>query len=162
MLNEIVLINFIDMTLDEKQMVLNWRNNKTIKQWMYNNENISLENHLSFIKSLEKATNKLYFLVKQNNNYIGVIDFTNIDINQKSAEIGLYGNVNLKGIGNTLMSSICEYGFNHLNFNTLIAEVFIDNKRAIHLYEKFNFQKVNEKMVNNKKVICMELKNENR
>lgn len=156
----IKLINFIDLTLEEKKMVLLWRNHKEIKQWMYNTDDISIENHLKFIESLKNAIDKLYFLVKQDNEYIGVIDFTNIT--NKSSDFGLYSNVDLKGAGKILLENICNYAFNTLKLEILKAEVFGDNEKAIYLYKKFNFQEIDKKIVNNKKVICMELKYENR
>ena len=162
MLNNIELINFTEMTLDEKKMVLSWRNHPEIKKWMYNSDDISLENHLVYIESLNNYTDKLYFLVKQDNNYIGVIDFTNINKDTKSSEFGLYTNIDLKGVGKTLLNSICEYGFNHLSMQKLIAEAFAKNEKAINLYKRFNFKETTKKIVNNQEVICMELKNENR
>ncbi len=162
MLSDVIFINFIDMTFDEKEMVLSWRNNKNIKQWMYNSSDISLENHLAFIEKLKSSTDKEYFLLKQNNSYVGVIDFTNIDKKNGSCEFGLYGNIELKGTGKILLNSICEYAFERLNIKKLIAEVFIKNEKAINLYKRFDFQETTKKIVNNKEVIRMELKNENR
>ncbi|OHD98040.1 MAG: UDP-4-amino-4,6-dideoxy-N-acetyl-beta-L-altrosamine N-acetyltransferase [Sulfurimonas sp. RIFCSPHIGHO2_12_FULL_36_9] len=160
MSDNIVLINFIDLTLEEKKMILSWRNHPSIKQWMYNSDDILLENHLNFIETLKSCADKLYFLVKLDDDYIGVIDFTNIDKESKSSEFGLYANIELKGMGKVLLNSICEYGFHALNINKLIAEVFAKNEKAINLYKKFNFKDITRKTVNNKEIICMELKNE--
>lgn len=162
MSNNIDLINFIDLTLEEKKMVLFWRNNSIIKQWMYSSDNISLDNHLLFIEFLKDSEDKLYFLVKQGNKYIGVIDFIRIDKDAGSSEFGLYANVQLKGVGKTLLNSICEYAFNTLKISKLIAEVFAENEKAISLYKKFNFKETRKKIVNNQEVICMELKYEYR
>ena len=156
----IELINFIDLTLEEKKMILSWRNHPEVKQWMYSTKDISIENHLNFIESLKNITNKLYFLVKQDKEYLGVIDFTNI--NKDDCDFGLYANINLKGMGKILLETIKNYAFNMLNVTILKAEVFKENKKAIYLYKQFNFIEVNNIIVNNKEVISMELKNENR
>ncbi len=164
MLNDIELINFIDMSLEEKKMVLSWRNHPDIKQWMYSSNDILLENHLSFIETLKNCIEKLYFLVKQNNNYIGVIDFTNIDRDNKSSEFGLYSNIDIQilGVGRILENVCIDYAFNILNINILKLEVFSENIQVRNLHKKFNFKETTKKVVNNKEVICMELKNENR
>ncbi len=156
--DNIVLVNFIDLTIEEKKMILSWRNHPSIKQWMYNSNDIALDNHLEFIETLKNCVDKLYFLVKQDNSYIGVIDFTNIDKNSDSSEFGLYTNVEFKGMGKVLLNCICDYGFNALNIDKLIAEVFAENEKAINLYKKYKFQEVGKKEINNKEVICMELK----
>ena len=100
------LINFTDLSKDEKEMILAWRNHSDVKRWMYNTEDILLENHLSFIETLLNKKDKLYFLVKSDEKYIGVIDFTNITT--IDCEFGLYANITLKGINHKLDSEEME------------------------------------------------------
>ena len=38
----IQLINFIELSEEEKEMVLKWRNDSEIRKWMYNQEEIKL------------------------------------------------------------------------------------------------------------------------
>ena len=160
--NKVTLTNFIQLTDKEKIMILKWRNYNVIRQWMYDTNIISLENHFNFIKSLEKDKTKKYFLVLNDNEYIGVINFTNIDYDKRKSDFGIYANPNIKKAGKVLMEIICNYGFVKLKMKKLNAEVFNDNIKAIHLYNRFNFVEFNHKIVNDKKIICMELKNENR
>jgi len=157
-----VLINFINLTSNEKEMVLAWRNHPNIKRWMYTQEDISLENHLNFIKSLENNNEKLYFLVKKEDEYIGVIDFT--DLHNSHIYFGLYANPMTKvlGVGRILEQISIDYAFDVLKVNGLQLEVFADNIQVRNLHKKFNFKETGTKMINNKEVICMELKNENR
>lgn len=159
-LYESKLINFVELTLEEKQMVLNWRNDPSIREWMYNEDMISLESHLSYIESLKDSKDKKYFLVKKNDEYIGVIDF--VDITKESAHMGIYANPESKGVGKILLESITNYAFEVLKVKKIFAEVFSENKRAYDLYKKFNFKAFDKKVVNNKEVICLELKYENR
>lgn len=160
MLNDCILKNFVDLTLNEKKMVLSWRNNFKVKKWMYTNNDIDLNEHLAFIDSLKNNDSKKYFLVLNNNQYIGVIDF--ININEKSLEMGLYTNPDIKGVGGILLETIIKYSFEVLKTTKIFAEVFSENKKAYSLYKTFNFKEINEKNKNGQKVICMELKNENR
>ena len=159
-MNNITLINFTELSLQEKEMILLWRNDKAVKVWMYDELDIQIEKHLSFIEKLKDSYEKLYFLVKKKDNYLGVIDFT--DINNNTAKFGLYSNPKLKGIGKVLLKTICDYAFSELNIKTLHAEVFSNNIKAIKLYKKFDFLEIKKKVINNKEVTCMELKNENR
>ena len=156
------LVNFIDLTLDEKKMIISWRNHLSVKQWMYSTNDITLENHLAFIESLKNSIDKLYFVVKQNSEYIAVIDFT--EINNPEIYFGLYANPNVKimGIGRILEKLCIDYAFNILKIDTLKLEVFTDNIQVRNLHKKFNFKETGTKTINNKEVICMELKNENR
>jgi len=159
---EVNLVNFIDLSLDEKKMVLKWRNHPSIQKWMFTQEPISLEDHLNYIDSLESREDRTYFLVKKGYKNIGVIDFTNINLKEKIAELGIYTNPDLKGVGILLMTSIIDYAFNTLKVNTLISEVFEDNEPALRLYKKCGFREISIKNNNNKNVVYMELENEHR
>ena len=159
-MNNIELINFTELNLSEVKMVLKWRNNPDVRKWMYNQDEILLENHLAFIKSLKSKKDKLYFLVKKDNEYIGVIDFNNIK--DQSLIMGIYTNPSIKGFGKILLENIINYSFDVLKVKKIFSEVFSENTKAYELYKKYNFIKTDIKIVNNKEVICMELKNENR
>ena len=151
-------INFTQLSYDEKVKILAWRNHPSIRKWMFDKEPIALESHLSYIDTLAKKEDRRYFVIKQYNKDIGVIDFTNINLNELQAEIGLYAKPMLKGVGKLLMQTIIEYGFNKLKLKKLTAEVYAENLSAIKLYTKFNFKKV----ATQESVIIMELTNENR
>lgn len=159
---KIELTNFIDLSLDEKKMVLEWRNHPNIRKWMFTQETIGLDEHLDYIRSLDKREDRAYFLVKRASRAIGVIDFTNIDHENKRTEFGIYTDPSLKGVGNQLMESIIDYAFNVLKVKTLISEVFEENVSALKLYNRYDFKEIRTKKVNDKNVIYMELKNENR
>jgi len=159
-MNNIKLLNFTSLDKKLLKMILSWRNDPFIKQWMFTTQNIKLEDHLRFVESLKKNSSKLYFLVQQNENYIGVIDFC--DITPNSAIMGVYKNPQISGIGKQLLDIIKNYAFEILEINTLYSEVFEKNTQALKLYKSFGFKVFSSKIINNKKVICLELKNENR
>lgn len=160
-MKEIKLINFTDLSNDEKKIILEWRNNPNIKKWMYTQDDITLESHLNFIDSLKNSKEKLYFLVKKEDENIGVIYFTNLT--KKEVYFGLYANPTIKilGVGRILEEISIDFAFNSLNVSKLKLEVFEDNIQVINLHKKYNFKKIGEKFVNNNKVICMELSCEN-
>lgn len=159
--SNIELINFINLSLKDKFLVLEWRNNDLVRKWMFNSDLISKKNHLEFIQSLKNNQVKEYFLVKKDRKKIGVIYFINKNDNDKSLEFGIYSNPHIKKTGKTLMSIICSYAFGKLKFERLIAKVFYDNKKAINLYKYQGFKQFNFKNITRKKIVCMELQNEN-
>lgn len=158
--SNIKLLNFTSLNTNLLKMILFWRNNPSIKQWMYTTDDIKLEDHLQFVNSLNNNSSKKYFLVQQNEEYIGVIDFC--DITHKSAVIGVYKNPNIYNVGKVLLETIKNYAFNTLDVTTITSEVFEENSKALKLYKSFGFKTFSSKIINNKKVICLELKNENR
>ncbi|MBD3806062.1 UDP-4-amino-4,6-dideoxy-N-acetyl-beta-L-altrosamine N-acetyltransferase [Sulfuricurvum sp.] len=153
---QVQLLDFTTLDKELLTLVLEWRNHSDIRCWMLNGDEISLENHLRFVESLKNRADKRYFLVQQGDAYIGVIDFT--DITQKSAEIGIYANPQMRGMGHALMNTVIKYGFSTLGVKTLIASVFADNKRAKHLYEKFDFTERSRTLYKGREMIIMEQK----
>jgi len=143
----------------EKEMVLKWRNNETIRHWMFDTKIISQKTHFNFIKTLESDITNQYFLVEQKNINIGVIYFNKINLINKSTYFGLYANPDTKVIGiGSILEQICiSYAFDILKLKNLKLEVFEKNLKAMALYKKFNFKGIGEKTLNGKKVICMEL-----
>lgn len=160
-MKEIELVNFLDLTYDEKKMVLDWRNNVNIRKWMYNQNIIELKDHLTFIDNLKTKKDCKYFLVKEYGVAIGVINFTQI-IKGESLHMGIYTNPNMKGKGKVLLEEIINYTFDILGIKKIVSEVFFKNLKAYNLYLNYNFKKKSIKMVNEEEIICMELINENR
>lgn len=153
------LINFIDLTESLLQMVLSWRNEESIRLWMHNKDIITIEEHLKFVNSLKNSKDKKYLLVKSGDDYIGVLDFTKIDIITKTTELGIYVNPKLhkKGYGKIILNSGIQYALSVLGMKKIKIEVYKDNLRAIRLYESCNFVKTMERIIDNKILICMEL-----
>ncbi|WP_294915580.1 UDP-4-amino-4,6-dideoxy-N-acetyl-beta-L-altrosamine N-acetyltransferase [Sulfuricurvum sp. PD_MW2] len=150
-------MQLLDFTTLDKEMlttVLAWRNHSDIRHWMLSDDEISMQNHLQFVESLKNRADKRYFLVQREDAYIGVIDFT--DITQNSAEIGIYSNPYMRGVGEALMHALIEYGFSTLGVKMLVATVFTDNERAKHLYEKFDFTETNRTFYKGREMIIME------
>ncbi len=149
------LLNFTQLTDTQKQMVLSWRNSDEVRKWMLTREPISWEDHLSFIKGLKERDDRQYFLLKSGAGYLGVIDLT--DISDEEAQLGIYANPAMRGVGDRLMRQVLEVGCRELGLKKLIASVFRDNKRAIKLYRRHGFV-----MIEDGEVIKMERKCENR
>ena len=157
---EVELIDFVDLTFDEKLMALDWRNSDNIRKWMYSQNEISIDNHIDFIDGLLFSKNSQYMVVKRNNEFLGVVYFTKIDFVKKQCYFGLYSNPfnKIVGVGGIIEEACLKYIFDLLKLKKIKLEVFSNNSRAINLYEKFNFKKIGQKIINERNVDCMELK----
>ncbi len=154
---EFELHNYVNLSADDKVLVLDMRNHSEIKKWMYSQDSISKKDHFKFIKSLENKIDQRYFLVKQKNNVIGSINFSEINL-YSSAELGIYTNpfLQLRGSGRLIEAVASQYAFIELNVNKIKLEVFSDNEKAIYFYNKCGFKFIDTKKVNHKSVLCME------
>jgi len=156
---EFNLVNFYDLTLDERLMVLKWRNHKDVRKWMLTKEKIDKNSHLNFISSLRSKENRVYLLVKRYDVAVGVIDFTDIDKKDKCASFGIYANPDLVGEGRGLMRCVKSYAFDTLGLKKINATVYKSNAKAIKLYHNENFKSIKSNLVD---MLKMELIYEDR
>ena len=144
-------INFIDLNEKQIRLVLSWRNNPVIKKWMFTKDDISFEAHLDFIESLKTNNQKDYFLVKQKDEYLGVIDLN-------GSFLGIYANPDKKKVGDILLNEIIKFAFETKKIKCLKAEVYKINSSATKLYNRFEKKKKNDDGT----MLTMELNFENR
>ena len=154
---EIELHNYVNLSTDDKALVLDMRNHPQVKKWMHNQDNISNTTHFKFLESLESNLDRRYFLVKQKNNIIGSINFSEINL-YNSVEFGIYTNpfLQLKGAGRMLESAASQYAFIELGVKKIKLEVYSDNERAVYFYNKCGFELIEIKKVNHQNIMCME------
>ena len=118
------LINFTDLTDEQILMILRWRNDERVAKYM-KNKSVSEQEHRKFIANLKNDETKRYFLVKEDSDYISVIDF--VDIAADSCEFGIYANPELKG--KILMQTIAEYAAKTLKVGELKSCACNENKK---------------------------------
>lgn len=155
-MSSITLTHFYELSSTQKELVLSWRNHENIRKWMVNSEPIGEEEHLAFIETLQDLSHKLYFLVQYNGENYGVIYLTDINTHAHSAELGIYANPDLHGVGKILMRVLLDHA-KTLNIVLLIADVFSDNERAKNLYKIFDFKETKRFLHQKKEFIRMKL-----
>lgn len=91
---------FQNLTEQELEMVLEWRNHPSVRKWMNNSEPITLDRHLQFVVSLRNSQNCACYLVMEEKRFIGVIQLNDI-YNNEVRDVGMYVNPTLltRGIG---------------------------------------------------------------
>lgn len=141
-LEDVILINFIDLSNEEREMVRNWRNNENIRKWMYTDHFISKEEHYRFLESLKQDKKNYYWLVKnKNNKYLGVMSFTRVDFKNRNAYFGIYSNPDEKipGMGILLDMIAISLSFRIAKLHSLKLEVIEDNRQVVNLHQKMGF-----------------------
>lgn len=138
-MGSVLLVNFTNLTEQEKEMVREWRNSSAIREWMFTDHVITREEHSSFVQGLKEDNKSYYWVVKNKaNEYSGVIYLNRIDVKSRNAYLGIYVNPceEKKGEGRVMMDALIRFAFNVLHFHTLKAEVIEGNVRALSLYKR--------------------------
>ncbi len=125
------------LTLDDIELVRQWRNSELVSQYMEYREEISPEMQLKWFHSIDNIYN-MYFIISYKGEKIGVINAKDINWEEKSMETGVF--IGVKRFLNTEVPLLAVLIFGELgvsNFNlTAYAHILKTNKRAIR-YNKF-------------------------
>ena len=123
------------------KQILDWRNTFEIRQFMYNTDVISLENHLNFTKTLAQREDCYYWLVTKDNVPYGVFNLTNIDHERRIAELGYYmaPSQMKSGGGLDFVYTIICFSFEVAKCTKLVGSIDINNTDALLLDEFLGF-----------------------
>jgi len=125
--------NFIMMNDDEKRMVLKWRNDDSVRRWMYSAKQATEEEHFSYIKTLETREDRWYWLVYREELPVGVLVLALHNRGKGIYEHGIYMNPELYGEGFGLFKEINNLLFYVFGIKQLCGSAQSDNKDALYL-----------------------------
>jgi|GEM_PF-3694065 len=144
------------LSLEEKKLVLEHRNKN--KQWMLQQEEISLEDHLKWIENLDNDETKLNYLVYKDNTPFIAIAYH--DIKNKEAFWG-YFIIDEKYKSEVLKIEkiIIDFAFGQLNLDKLLC-INDSKNHVIKIHQFFGFKKLREEIHNNQEYTVMVLEKE--
>jgi UDP-4-amino-4,6-dideoxy-N-acetyl-beta-L-altrosamine N-acetyltransferase len=138
---DVKIINFLNLTNEENEMIRTWRNNTNVRKFMFSDHIILPQEHYTFILKLKDDNKNFFWLVKKNEEYVGTISLNRIDFNNGNAYLGLYANPDNKvsGAGQILIGCLKKLAFNVANLHSLKLEVIDTNERAKLFFKKSKF-----------------------
>ncbi|GAA0319205.1 GNAT family protein [Bacillus carboniphilus] len=131
----------MDIKETDLQLILDWRNQESIRKVMYNSDIILLDEHIRWFESLRKSEKAISKIFYYENIPFGVININQIDKTNKKCEWGFYiGNKNApRGMGTVLGFISLNYIFDDLSMRKVNAEVLSMNEKSISLHRKLGF-----------------------
>lgn len=142
--------NFIALSEEEKKLVWNWRNEESIRRFMYNKDIIPFENHLKFLAGLKERDDIYYWLIEKNDQILGVVNLTSVDFQESRAELGYYmvPDLQKKGTGIEFAYNNFLFAFSAIGVKTLFGGIDKRNTNAIIL-DSYLGCVLNEEDINN-------------
>jgi RimJ/RimL family protein N-acetyltransferase len=135
-------IQLITLEASHLEMVRNWRNSPHIVSKMDHQEYISETAQIKWFNSIDHSKNT-YFVIQYAQQLYGLIHLANINLNQYSAESGLFiGIPNAIGSPIPMLASISllEFAFGALRLNRVFAKVAQHNQKAIQYNKWLGFK----------------------
>ncbi|WP_461247268.1 UDP-4-amino-4,6-dideoxy-N-acetyl-beta-L-altrosamine N-acetyltransferase [Treponema sp. R6D11] len=136
------LIPLIDLDKKIQLQVLEIRNEKYIREWMFTGNEISVDDHLAWIKRLKNDNNQICLVIlNEEDQPFGAVNIKNIDKENKIAELGFYKsqNINEKGLMTKSLSTAIDYSFNILGMEKIYSEVFEGNTKSLAIHKSLLF-----------------------
>lgn len=131
------------LTIDDIEMVRNWRNSKEVSSYMYTETYIKMEEQLKWFNNIDWEKS-IYWIIEFNGKGLGLASVTSIDRTLQSCYWAFYlGDTTVRGagIGAKVEFNVIEHVFSELNLNKLRCEVFVSNDKVIKMHEKYGFRR---------------------
>jgi len=122
-------------------MVLRWRNSARIRENMYTDHEISMDEHRAWFDRLRKESEPLFLIFEFRGKPIGVVHVTQIDRHNNRSYWGFYiGDPEAtRGSGTALGYFGLNYIFEVLKIRKLCAEAFAFNSASLKFHKRLGF-----------------------
>lgn len=133
------------LSAEDIELVRYWRNLDRVRLNMKFQNVITAEMQSNWFSNLDNVCN-YYFIIKENDSKIGVVNLKDIDWIKKEAEAGIF--IGDEEFLNTLTPilatiSLMEFAFENLKLNSLRAKISSSNVKAILFNESIGYVKNN-------------------
>lgn len=131
-----------ELNEEDLEEILEIRNHKDIRQYMFNSNVITLEQHNNWYQNYLKDDTKLVLVgVNGNNEIIGVININFLFADKSVVDWGFYVKPNSpKGSGATLLSMGLEKIFDEYKVNRVFGQVISFNEKSFNIHKKLGFK----------------------
>lgn len=137
------MITFNKMTVDDQEMVMQWRALPSVTQYMVTDIEPDLDKQIAWFHKISNDPSCLYLIVQYNKIPIGVINLASIDTVNRRCTAGYYiGNLEYRSVGAIVPAYIYNYVFNDLKLNKIYGEVLEENTGVMHLHKLFGYETV--------------------
>ena len=128
------------LTKDDLTLLLAWRNHSNIRQFMLNQQEISLCEHQLWFKKSSNNISQYLLIYERSDVPEGFIQFTKTT-SENVANWGFFAAPNSsKGTGKRICKAALDYGFRTLNLHKICGKVLEFNTLSIHLHLSLGFK----------------------
>ncbi len=125
---------------EDLEDVFNWRNDEITRKYSFNSSELNLDEHKTwYFSSLKNPNRNIFIALDEHNAKIGQIRFDRQD-NFAIISIVIAPQFRGQGYGTLTIINSCEFYFNNLDVDFLVAKIKSENKASINVFEKAGFE----------------------
>ncbi|MED3541268.1 UDP-4-amino-4,6-dideoxy-N-acetyl-beta-L-altrosamine N-acetyltransferase [Bacillus toyonensis] len=124
------------------ELILKWRNTKEIRSVMYDDHQITIDEHVKWYEKLIIDDTKVARLLTYKEKPIGFVNFTKIDEMNRTCYWGFYigEKQSAKRAGTVLGLLALDYIFETKDIHKVCAEIIESNRISLNFHQKLGFQ----------------------
>ncbi len=131
-----------ELTENDLEMVLTWRNSDWVRAYMYTDHVITMDEHRAWFARMQEDPKSVYLVFEELGVPLGIVNFIQIDRENGKALWGFYLGPEHppRGRGSIMEYLALDYAFETLKLRKLCGEVFAFNQHVLKLHRKFGFR----------------------
>ncbi len=132
-----------DLTTDDREQVMAWRNSPDVRAYMYTDHVISAEEHARWWDGVSGDPHRRYWIIEANGVPVGLANLYDIDRNRRLCAWAYYladPSVRGMGVGSYVEYWMLEQVFETQRLHKLWCEVLVSNEPVWRLHETFGFR----------------------
>ena len=144
MITEFGPVSLRPMRTQDLALVLAWRNSEAVRPFMTHDGVIAMADHQRWWAKAAERGECRHLIATDALVPKGLVYFNDMDRADASAAMGIYIGAaeRRRGLGSIMQWLLLEHAFGPLALKTLRCEVLSNNPRALSLYERFGFRRL--------------------
>ena len=127
-------------THEQRKAIRKIRNQNSVRESMYTEHKISLDEHLAWVQRLKHDNRQIVFIVLIDDVVSGVVSVTAIDRIHLKSDWAFYLDTSVRGgLGAALEFGLINFIFQRVELEKLNCEVIETNEAVVKLHKKFGF-----------------------
>jgi UDP-4-amino-4,6-dideoxy-N-acetyl-beta-L-altrosamine N-acetyltransferase len=128
-----------NMIEDDVEQVLAWRNNESVRRYMYTQHHITLDEHRKWFESSRHDPNRWLLIFEVAGKPLGFINIKRV-ADGNIVDWGFYAAPDApKGTGTRLGMTVLDYAFNTLNLYKVCGQAITYNTPSVNFHKKLGF-----------------------
>lgn len=137
------MIHLRDVQVQDRDMLLHWRNLPEVAKYMYTDHIITPEEHDAWFQRMPHDSTRRFWIIVCDGIDVGLVNIYGLDHQNRRCDWAFYvadPSARGKGVGSFVEYSILCYAFDELGLNKLCCEVLDFNEAVVSMHKSFGFQ----------------------
>jgi UDP-4-amino-4,6-dideoxy-N-acetyl-beta-L-altrosamine N-acetyltransferase len=136
------MVSFREVTLDDAQMIFDWRNKPRVDAMMRTKMDPDFDKHLRWLAACYDRPDYYHWIMQEHGRDVGLVSVNAFSADRSSTSWGFYvGEDDSLGVGSTVPAHMYNWIFSRLEFENVTAEVLEKNTQILRMHAIYGFRR---------------------